>query len=125
MIDGTSHAQNDTKLIQHRRGSFAGRRRRLPVQARERSQRSECDVGDRAWFVPREEGLDPFEGGRGQVEGVEVAVVRGGRDNVGMAGRAVAESVLRRIAFRVSPAWRKRLRGTEARDLPFRESTLR
>jgi hypothetical protein len=100
MVDGTSHAQNDTKLIQHRRrapSSGQRGRRRLAMQPRERSQRPESDVGDRAWFVPREEGLDPFEGGSREMEGVEVAVVGGGRDNIGMAGRAVAESVLRRF----------------------------
>lgn len=97
MVDGTSHAQNDTKLIQHRCAPIPSRRRRLAMQPRERSQRPESDIGDRAWFVPREEGLDPFEGGSREMEGVEVAVVGGGRDNIGMAGRAVAESVLRRI----------------------------
>lgn len=67
MVDCTSHAQNYTKLIQHRCAAAAVGWRRLAVQPRERSQRPESDVRDRARFVPREEGLDPFEGGCGEV----------------------------------------------------------
>ena len=96
MVDGTSHAQNDTKLIQHRRrapSSGQRGRRRLAMQPRERSQRPESDVGDRAWFVPREEGLDPFEGGSREMEGVEVAVVGQYRDGGSCCRRVRPEAV--------------------------------
>jgi hypothetical protein len=49
------------------------------------------------------------------MEGVEVAVVGGGRDNIGMAGRAVAESVLRRF---VRPRVEETARRRAHRSLP-------
>lgn len=65
------------------------------MQAREGRERAEGDVRERARVVPREEGLDAFEGGDGLGVGVQVARMRRRRDNVRMPGRAVAQAVLR------------------------------